>query len=89
MSASALGGVRELLRELFQQNYGYADFLDGRIILLNKIAGIDRRDQVILDGSHIATLWFDITTASHKLDLETAGASLLSRNAKKNIVDLS
>ena len=79
-------GGRELLRELFLENYGYADFLDDRIILLNKIAGIDRRDQVILDGSHIATLWFDITTASHKLDLETAGASLLSRHATKNIV---
>lgn len=78
--------ARELLQELFTQNYEYADFLDGRIILLNKIAGIDRRDQVILDGCHIATLWFDVTTASHKLDLETAGASLLSRNAKKNIV---
>ena len=77
---------RELLRELFEGNYGYADFLDGRIILLNKIAGVDRRDQVILDGSHIATLWFDITTSCHKLDLETAGASLLSRHAKKNIV---
>lgn len=79
--------ARELLRDLFTQNYKYADFLDGRIILLNKIAGIDRRDQVILDGCHIATLWFDVTTASHKLDLETAGASLLSRNAKKNIVN--
>jgi phosphoadenosine phosphosulfate reductase len=79
--------TRELLQELFNQNYGYSDFLDGRIILLNKIAGIDRRDQVILDGCHIATLWFDVTTASHKLDLETAGASLLSRNAKKNIVN--
>lgn len=77
----------ELLRELFVQNYGYANFLDGRIILLNKIAGIDRRDQMILDGSHIATLWFDITTATHKLDLETPGASLLARNAKKNIVN--
>ncbi len=77
---------KELLAELFAQNYCYADFLDGRIILLNKIAGMDRRDQVILEGRHIATLWFDITTSSHKLDLETAGAALLSRKAKKNIV---
>jgi predicted RNA-binding protein with PUA domain len=28
--------------------------------LLNKIAGLDRRDQVILGGRHIATLWFDV-----------------------------
>jgi phosphoadenosine phosphosulfate reductase len=76
----------ELLRELFNKDYGCADFLDGRIILLNKIAGMDRRDQVILDGLHIATLWFDITSESHKIDLEPAGAALLSTRAKKAIV---
>ncbi|NTV28427.1 MAG: hypothetical protein HGA93_07130, partial [Methanothrix sp.] len=77
---------RELLTELFYQNYGYSSFLDERIILLNKIAGIDRRDQVILDGHHIATIWFDITTGTHKLDLETSGASILCQRAEKNVV---
>jgi phosphoadenosine phosphosulfate reductase len=77
---------RELIRELFYQNYGYSSFLDERIILLNKIAGIDRRDQVILDGHHIATIWFDITTGTHKLDLEIAGASILCQWAEKNVV---
>jgi len=77
---------RELLKSLFSRNYGYADFLKDRIILLNKIAGIDRRDQVILDGHHIATLWFDITTATHRLDLEPAGAALLAEKAKKGVV---
>jgi phosphoadenosine phosphosulfate reductase len=54
--------------------------------LLNKIAGVDRRDQVILEGRHIATLWFDVTAGCHKLDLETPGAALLTRMAKKNLV---
>lgn len=80
------GAGRELLRELFVKEYGSADFLNGRIILLNKIAGLDRRDQVILDGLHIATLWFDITSESHKMDLEPAGAALLSSRAQKGIV---
>ncbi len=80
------GAGRELLRELFVKEYGCADFLNGRIILLNKIAGLDRRDQVILDGLHIATLWFDITSESHKIDLEPAGAALLSSRAQKGIV---
>jgi phosphoadenosine phosphosulfate reductase len=75
-----------LLKKLFLQNFGYDDFLEGRIILLNKIAGIDRRDQVFLEGHHIATLWFDITAGSHRLDLETAGASLLANRAGKNVV---
>ncbi|MDD1750333.1 MAG: phosphoadenosine phosphosulfate reductase family protein, partial [Methanothrix sp.] len=78
--------ARELLSLLFIQNYDCANFLDDRIILLNKIAGLDRRDQVILEGRHIATLWFDVTASCHKLDLETSGAALLSSRAKKNLV---
>ncbi|HWQ20302.1 MAG TPA: hypothetical protein VN455_11035, partial [Methanotrichaceae archaeon] len=80
------GAGRELLRDLFKGSYGYADLLDGRIILLNKIAGLDRRDQVILDGYHIATLWFDITSGTYKLDLELAGAVLLADKAEKKVV---
>jgi phosphoadenosine phosphosulfate reductase len=78
--------ARALLKKLFDQNYGFSDFLDERIILLNKIAGIDRRDQVIMDGLHLATLWFDITDGKHKIDLEPFGAMLLAQKAKKNIV---
>ncbi len=77
---------RELLKELFTCSYGYADFLSEQVILLNKIAGIDRRDQVILDGYHIATLWFDITSGSYKLDLEIPGSALLAPKATKNVV---
>ncbi|MCK9565886.1 MAG: phosphoadenosine phosphosulfate reductase family protein [Methanothrix sp.] len=78
--------AKELLSLLFTQNYGSADFLEGRVILLNKIAGLDRRDQVLLEGRHIATLWFDVTAGCHKLDLETFGAALLSSRAKKSLV---
>ncbi|MFB3764588.1 MAG: phosphoadenosine phosphosulfate reductase family protein [Methanotrichaceae archaeon] len=80
------GSCRELLKDLFEHAFGYADFLGSRIILLNKIAGIDRRDQVILDGHHIATLWFDITSGSYRLDLELPGAALLASKATKNVV---
>jgi phosphoadenosine phosphosulfate reductase len=77
---------RNLLKELFNREYGYDGFLDRRVILLNKIAGIDRRDQVFLDGHHIATLWFDITAGSYRLDLELAGAALIADNATRNVV---
>ncbi|MDD1761916.1 MAG: phosphoadenosine phosphosulfate reductase family protein [Methanothrix sp.] len=80
------GKARELLSFLFAENYGCADFLKGKIILLNKIAGLDRRDQVILDGHHIATLWFDVVGESHKLDLEPSGAALLASRAKSGLV---
>jgi phosphoadenosine phosphosulfate reductase len=77
---------RDLLKEMFTKSYGWASFLDKRPILLNKIAGIDRRDQVFIDGHHIATLWFDITTGSFRLDLELAGAAMLVDIATKNVV---
>lgn len=77
---------RELLKEMFSELYGCSDFLDKRPILLNKIAGTDRRDQVFVDGYHIATLWFDITTGSFRLDLELAGGAMLADMASKNVV---
>lgn len=80
---------RDLLKEMFTKSYGQADFLDNRPILLNKIAGIDRRDQIFIDGHHIATLWFDITTGSFRLDLELAGAIMLADIASKNVVTCS
>ncbi|HNX09401.1 MAG TPA: phosphoadenosine phosphosulfate reductase family protein [Methanothrix sp.] len=78
-------GARDLLRRLFTESYGCADFLDDRIILLNKIAGLDRRDQVIIEGQHIATLWFDVSAGLHKLDLEPMGAALLSSRAARGL----
>jgi len=77
---------RDLLKEIFTKSYGWTDFLEKRPILLNKIAGIDRRDQVFIDGHHIATLWFDITTGSFRLDLELAGAAMLADVASKKVV---
>ncbi|MDD4651494.1 MAG: hypothetical protein PHQ34_04615, partial [Methanothrix sp.] len=78
--------TKGLLSELIVQDYGTADLLDDRIILLNKIAGLDRRDQVMLEGRHIATLWFDVVSGFHRLDLESAGASLLCSRAKSGLV---
>lgn len=77
---------RDLLKDLFSKSYGCNDLLEGRIILLNKIAGDDRRDQVFIDGRHVATLWFDVERGAHRLDLEPAGAALLTNRAKKNVV---
>ena len=77
---------RDILSDLFHEGYGCSDFLEGGIILLNKIAGLDRRDQVILDGRHVATLWFDVPSEFFRLDLESWGAALLSSRANKGLV---
>jgi len=78
--------ARDLLAELFLEDFGYSGFLQDRIILLNKIAGLDRRDQVILEGRHIATLWFDVTAGRHRLDIEPEGAALLLERAERRLV---
>jgi phosphoadenosine phosphosulfate reductase len=77
---------RDLLKYLFETNYGNADLIEQHIILLNKIAGVDRRDQVIVDGHHVASISFDIVAGTYKIDLELAGAILLAENARKNLV---
>lgn len=77
---------RELLIELFEESFGFSDFLRDGIILLNKIAGLDRRDQVILDNRHIATLWFDVAVGRHRLDLEASCSSLLAAHARRGLV---
>jgi phosphoadenosine phosphosulfate reductase len=77
---------REILSGLFAEIYGCSDLLEDRIILLNKIAGQDRRDQVILDGRHIANLWFDVPAQSFRLDLESWGAALLASRTNKGLV---
>lgn len=41
---------------------------------------------MLIDGHHIATLWFDITNGTYRLDLELAGAAMLADKATKNIV---
>jgi len=78
--------ARDRLYNLFMEGFGYAGFLDEKMILLNKIAGLDRRDQVIMDGRHIATLWFDVAASRHRLDLEPVGAALLSEKAEKGLI---
>ncbi|NPV61801.1 MAG: phosphoadenosine phosphosulfate reductase family protein [Methanotrichaceae archaeon] len=80
---------RERLIELFRKHYGWSGFLDRRIILLNKIAGLDRRDQVILDGRNIATIWFDPAASTYRLDLELDGALLLADHAEKKVLSCS
>jgi phosphoadenosine phosphosulfate reductase len=79
-------GGAKLLSSLFGRYFGCHDAVKDRIILFNKIAGIDRRDQVILDGHHIATIWFDIISHDYRLDLEVAGAVLLSAAAERNLI---
>lgn len=45
------------------EHFGTSPF-DGRIILLNKVPGDDRSDEVIVDGIKAGLMWFDPVTKS-------------------------
>ncbi|HZK60989.1 MAG TPA: hypothetical protein VFC41_02855, partial [Anaerovoracaceae bacterium] len=51
--------------------------LAGKLILLNKIPGQDKTDEIIVDGLHFGILRFDMTELVFKLDLMIEGACAL------------
>ncbi len=66
-------------------NYG-ADPIGDRIVLLNKIPGDDKVDEVIVDGMTIAVMSYELVDAAYKLDLRPDGAKILLPHATKRIV---
>ena len=66
--------VQSLARSHFQKPEG---FRLPDMVLLNHIAGLDRTDQVIIDGRLFGTLSFDPVSREHSLLLTGAGASML------------
>lgn len=76
---------RGILHELLIDNYG-VDPLGDRIILLNKIPGDDKVDEVIVDGMAIAVISYDLADAAYRLDLRYEGARVLLPHATKRIV---
>jgi phosphoadenosine phosphosulfate reductase len=78
---------RGILHELLADNYG-ADPIGERIVLLNKIPGDDKNDEVIVDGMTLFVMYYDLVDASYKLDLRPDGAKILMPHATKKIVNI-
>jgi len=76
---------RTIIRGLFERNYG-CDPLGERLVLLNKIPGDDKADEVIVDGFTIAVVYYDLKDAEYKLDLRLYGAKLLMPMTKLKTV---
>ncbi|MGQ9582758.1 MAG: phosphoadenosine phosphosulfate reductase domain-containing protein [Thermoplasmatota archaeon] len=68
-------GTRDLLDRLLREDFGVA--LPAGVVLLNKTSGLDRADQVIVDGRVIGLLSFDPVTRAHSFSPSAAGASML------------
>lgn len=79
---------RSKLHDILISVYG-TDPLGNRVILLNKIGGEDRTDQVIVDGMVFGILRYDLAQLEWKLDLQVEGAGILAEHTQKRTVELS
>jgi phosphoadenosine phosphosulfate reductase len=79
----ALGRSYELVVSLFDRYFGAGDVIEGRPIFLNKVAGEDRSDEIVIGGRVVGTLRFDLRKQGFVLELKADGALLLTEAAKK------
>jgi phosphoadenosine phosphosulfate reductase len=50
----------DLLKSIFNDITSDLNFLDDRVVLLNRIPGIDRSEEIIIDGYNIGTLQYNL-----------------------------
>jgi len=79
---------RSIIHDVLTHSYG-TDPLGERIILLNKIGGEDKTDQVIVDGLVLGILRFDLKYLDWRLDLSMDGATLIAQHTRSRTVELS
>lgn len=78
---------RAIVRGLFEHDFG-CDPIGERLVLLNKIPGDDKADEVIVDGYAIAVALYDLETGGYRLDLRPHGAKLLLAMTSKKTVTI-
>ncbi len=76
---------REVLHKCLLQDLG-CDPLEERIVLLNKIPGDDRTDEVIVDGIYFGILSFDIRSMDYRFEPMLQGARILAEFSEKKRV---
>jgi len=78
---------RGVLRQQLLDQYG-CDPLGDRLILLNKIPGDDRTDEVIVDGLVLGVLYFDLRSMDFRFDPSADGAAILVVHTDRRTVVL-
>jgi phosphoadenosine phosphosulfate reductase len=78
---------REILHDKLINSYS-CDPIEGRIVLLNKIPGDDKTDEVIVDGLFFGILRFDLSTMDYVFDIQLEGAKILLDHTKDKTVIL-
>ncbi len=80
---------KNIINSLLLSSFGNAS-LDGKLIILNKIPGEDKTDEIIVDGLRFGILRFDMKELTFKLDLMVEGASaLIQSDIQKKLVKIS
>ncbi|GFO96120.1 hypothetical protein ig2599ANME_0306 [groundwater metagenome] len=78
-----------IIHRLVLHSFG-ANPLSGKLILLNKIPGEDKTDEIIVDGLRFGVLRFDMLELAFKLDLMLKGAqALIYSGIRKKFVEIS
>ncbi|HJH29087.1 MAG TPA: 4Fe-4S dicluster domain-containing protein [Methanosarcinaceae archaeon] len=78
---------RKILADQLVSSYG-CDPIGERIVLMNKIPGDDKTDEVIVDGLHFGVLRFDLSVMDYKFDLMVEGAKILLNHTGKKTVEI-
>ncbi|WP_440947799.1 phosphoadenosine phosphosulfate reductase family protein [Methanosarcina sp. T3] len=78
---------REVLTDQLISAFG-CDPLGDRLVLLNKIPGEDKTDEVIVDGSIFGVLRFELSGMDYSFEPSLQGAKILLKSAKGRKVEL-
>jgi len=80
----------ERINGLIEKIYGVRDALKGKLVLLHKIAGIDRTEEIIVDGMPFATIAYIPENKEFRINLKGYGAAYLRHlGAVRNIIVVS
>lgn len=80
---------RNIINELILSSFG-TNPLAGKLVLLNKIPGEDKTDEMLVDGLRFGVLRFDMKELDFKLELMIEGASaLIDYGIQKKLVKIS
>ncbi|MDO9097894.1 MAG: hypothetical protein Q7U60_07220, partial [Candidatus Methanoperedens sp.] len=74
---------QKIIGDLMLGSFG-ANPIAGKLILLNKIPGEDKTDEMLVDGIRFGVLRFDMKELAFKLDLMVEGASALINSGMQN-----
>ncbi len=74
---------RNLINDQILKSFGINP-LSGKLLLLNKIPGEDKTDEILVDGLRFGILRFDMKELAFKLDFMVEGASALINSGNQN-----